>query len=219
MKTLISHLSSLISIFSLFILSLIFHSCISTHKISHENKSRIKKAVISSITKGNAAKNMYYHGPSLIGAFTGVLQGPVTAELSKGEGHAISFIATKNGILIEEISKEALKTELNKAGNIEVTDSEETVDAFINIEILQYGYSIPSSLHSTVVPILRLKVSMEGKSKELIWQDSESLLTINNPVPPEKPEELITNPELIRKTWKLATDVLAKELVANMYEN
>ena len=196
-----------------FILSLFIVACSSTQRISNANKTKIKKVYCEPGIKSTEV--MYYWGPSVMGFITPSLSHLATMS----EGEAIAKLAIEKGILIEKIAESSLKKSIIEKKLFTVTQTKEEADAIIKTDVYLYGFSVPSTMHPTVIPLIDMKVQMVDKNNQVVWKDDDGLSMIDNSVTHVKPELFFKDPESIRKSWTEAADEVCNDFTKDMFEN
>ncbi len=175
--------------------------CVSTQHLSNKNKSSINKVYFEPGQK--KAIEMYYFGPgNAVGMMFGAVGGLVTGIADIKPGRALDKFAVDNGIYIENIATESLKQNLIKSNKFEVVNSLQEADAKIRVTILNYGFSVPYTFSSKVVPILHIMAEMYSESDAKLWQAAGSTNTLPNPAKKRKISEFKNDPTLIAESWK-----------------
>ncbi len=185
-------------------------------KLSQSDKNNITSVYIPA-PKITAAK-MYYMGP---GAALLYGLGPVAGSLaatqaSKGPGSTLLYYAKSKGITIEDIVKESVIEKLHQDRIFKVSDTKENSDAFLEIEIPHYGFTVSNGFSSTVIPVLKYTCRLKNASNQVIWEATQSIGIFGNDIEGFKPASTVANPNLISASWKQAADEIAAEIIPTL---
>ena len=198
------------------LLLIITTGCTTTQSLSAADKQRISKIYINKNIK--KADEMYYAAPDAsLGFLFGGLGGVATATASKSPGEALEELANEHDIFIEKIFYQKLVKELSQTIGIEIVNSAESSDAVIDINIYQYGFSVPNAFSSEIVPILSVKCEMyDAENNNKLWQAGSRVLPLGNPGKSFNPSAVETEINLIREAWEVASDEIAKEIINDL---
>ena len=155
----------------------------------------------------------FYLGPG--GAF-GLMFGAIGAlatESGRADGRAaLVEFAKKNGISIERIVLEEFTLALRASGKVGVVGNGTPGAPSIQINIRQYGLSIPNGFSSNLVPILFVVGSMTDSTGKTVWSASDRVSPLGNPVEGVKPESIQSDPKVLETIWRAA----ARHVVSNI---
>lgn len=185
-------------------------------KLSESDKNNITSVYIPEpkIT----ANKMYYMGPGAallygLGPVAGTL---AASEASKGPGSALLYYAKSKGITIEDIVKQAVTEKLHQDRIFKVSDTKDNSDAFLEIEIPHYGFTVSNGFSSTVIPVLKYTCRLKNSSNQVIWEATDSIGIFGNDIEGFKPASTVANPSLISSSWKQAADEIAAEIIPTL---
>jgi hypothetical protein len=190
--------------------TLLVAGCGTTQLVSDPERKKVAAASVSPNVSKPVA--MFYLGPGNVGMLFGALGGALAAPGIASERVAFQAFIEQNGISIEAIAREEVEAVIRGSGKLAVADDVAPGGATIVVSILQYGFGVPNTLSSRVVPIVHLKIELVSGGK-VLWSASERLLTLGNPVEPVTPQALREDPKLIDRQWRLAVRHIATNLI------
>ena len=199
--------------FSILALSVFISGCASTQKMSSTDRQNLTNVKIS--TEVEKAPEMYYLGPG-IGMFFGAIGGAITA-ISQGPAkNSLQAFAEDNNIHIEQIVLEEANKAFKQSGKLSIIENQNIHSTSLNIEVSQYGFSIPNGFSSKLVPIVRIKCSLVDTLGKTIWSSNDYVTTLGNPAEASSMDELKNNPKLIEDSWRVASKTILANIVKNL---
>jgi hypothetical protein len=190
--------------------------CSSSQTMTAQDRQSIKTIAISSQVKKR--DTMDYQGPGQWGNEQASLVASVFGQGAAGKpiGEDLQLQALSSSIYIDKIVRESLATALRTENKYTLVP-EGTPGAYVMaIEVNLYGFGAPGVLSSTVVPMIKVTCSIGEPTGRIIWRASGQLLNLYNPVQAQKPEDLYLNPQLIEKSWREASEIIATKIVKKL---
>lgn len=190
--------------------------CASTQRLSEADRLRSKTVTISAnVQKGE----LFLLAPSgaNIGLIFGALGGAAASGSINDSQKAFEEFVKANSVSIETIVRQEFVKALRESGKVVIaTPAQESAGLpVISISVPQYGFGVTHLLSSNVVPVVQLKADMRDAIGNLLWSESERMLSsIASPMDATTWEQLRANPKLIEEKWRQASRYLAKKMVA-----
>jgi hypothetical protein len=179
--------------------------------MSDPDRRASSTATIKRVVK---AELPYYTGPR---SGPGLTAGPPSGRFPL-EASLIGFrnFLDQNGIVIENIVREEVSAALRASGKLSLVDKPGPGVATINIDIKQYGLSIPHGLSSSLVPILLVACEIVDASGKVVWTSSHRTLTLGNPAEAVPVEEMRSNPKAAERSLRIAAKYVATNIAKDL---
>lgn len=194
----------------LFILSNVYLvGCASTTALSSVDKESIKSVSVSKNVKYPSSMYLMAPGTALaIGAIPGVIAGSFEESASK----KINAYAENNDVYVSKIVREQFVVQLKNSRKFAVKDNGADAEMFIDIKL--YGFSVPNGLSSKVKPLLKVDARLV-KGNRIIWENNvdENDYFWGSEFPEYTLQQLVSDPENIRKSYNKAAEKAAKDLI------
>ncbi len=186
--------------------------CATTINLTPQERSKIKKVVISS--KVTKPKSMYMMEPGTsVGMMFGLIGGMIAGAANESAATRFETYLTKNNIHIKNIARNEFVSAFRKYHPFRLVQTHG--DATVYLRIKQYGLSVPTGFSSYLKPTLVLQAYMV-KNKKVIWQNEAKVLPLTGGMPEYMFQPLMKDPNKVRSMWRAAAKKISDELVKSL---
>jgi len=167
-------------------------------------------ALAFSLAAGGGAAGAAVGGVKGVAVGAGVGAAGESFQSPQSAGQLLLQNAERQGVLIEKITLEELASAIRSAGRIPIAEAASTGTAVLVLSIQQFGFSVPHSFSSDVVPLLSIKCELKDETGRVIWSASDRLLPLGNPVKPISIKDMYPNPKAMEDAWREAARAVAR---------
>lgn len=163
--------------------------------------------------------DIYYYGQEqCAGAAFGLLGAVATLEAAKEPKTRLKAAMQESQIDLGQIIGEQFATELVEA-NIFPSIVPEGGDAEVRLEVLMFGFTLPTCFSGKLKPVVGVMGSLVGKDGTVIWQKLENVSGLNGQTPGNTLDEYLQNPKFIREAFSIAGKIVSDGLVKHMQKD
>jgi len=186
--------------------------CASVQPISDADRKKVSSVTINpNVSK---PQEMSYLGPGgTAGLMFGIIGAVIAAPALEASRKSFHDYVIKNGISIERIVLEEVEAAMRRSGKFPLAAAPEAGGAVMHVSILQYGFSVPHGFSGKLVPTLFIRCELKDATGKVLWNASERVLPLGNPVEAAEPEAIRNDPKAMEASWRGAARHIAAEIV------
>jgi hypothetical protein len=197
----------------LLLLAALLAGCASpTQKISDADRSRYGTVFLDQQVQ--KPPQMYYLGPEgALGLSFGLIGALATQSTREAGTQRFVEAMEQHGVRIENIVINELFDAIRLSGKLVMREQPGPDVATFRVIIEQYGFSVPNTLSSKLVPMLYVKCEMVDPSGRVVWSASDRTLSLGNPAEAIPAEEMRNDPKLVLQQWTIAAKAIAAKIL------
>jgi hypothetical protein len=214
MKLRVSFISSLLVLLS---------ACVAPpQKMTAEDRTTLTSVRIESFKPRPTALYLNLPSAANIGMLFGAVGGAIGAIAGSSSRQEMSLafieVLTKNSISVIDIMKEEFEAGLKASGKLQLKNPDDTTPgATIRVSVQRFGFSIPTLLSASVVPILEARCELVGVDGRILWSAGDKIsASILNPVDSVNWERMAGDPKLLEEQLRKAARAVTKNILAEL---
>ena len=188
--------------------------CASTQPITSSDRASVTSVTVNKTVP--IPPTMYYLGPGgAWGLAFGVVGAIVSEPARENAQKAFQSNAAASGTTtIDQIVYEEVMDSIRQSNKFPLKDDAAPGGATIQINVLQYGFSIPQGFSSKLVPILKIQCTLTDASGRVLWSATDQTMPLGNPVEGVPADEMRKDAAKREASWRAAAKALAAKIVA-----
>lgn len=198
--------------------TLLLAACASNPSVSMNETVRASVHTVSVDPVVTLPADMYYQGPGqgalMALGVVGALVSQGTAATPKARIHAVM---EANNISLQDIVAAEFAKQAGAATPMKFVVGNEPADAHVKLVVNMYGIAQSQGFGSTLYPVMNITATMTKADGTVLWKDTDFVSPLNSDNKEGHTiEDLLKEPELIRKSFTSGSDLVGHMLATNL---